>query len=158
MNGADPLAQLRDIHLPDPIGWWPPAPGWWLVGVAVLLLVAATARYLVRRIKNGEFRREARRELRLLAENREAMDDRQLVEQLSILLRRVAIRAYGRETVAPLAGQRWLGFLDRTGDTDRFTAGPGTVLGEGHYRTGIEIDPARLVPLVEKWLGRRHPC
>ena len=28
---------LRDLHLPDAIGWWPLAPGWW--GVLVILAV-----------------------------------------------------------------------------------------------------------------------
>ena len=28
---TDPLAELRDIHLPPEIGWWPPAYGWWIL-------------------------------------------------------------------------------------------------------------------------------
>ncbi|MBL4711699.1 MAG: DUF4381 domain-containing protein [Gammaproteobacteria bacterium] len=36
---------LKDIHLPEPILWWPLAPGWWMViallFVAVGLLVIA---------------------------------------------------------------------------------------------------------------------
>ena len=27
---------LRDLHLPDAIGWWPPAPGWWVLFVLAL--------------------------------------------------------------------------------------------------------------------------
>ena len=158
MNGSDPLAQLRDIHLPEPVGWWPPAPGWWLVAIAGLVLVLLAARYIHRWLGRGRFRREARHELRVLAENRSGVDDRLLIEQLNILLRKVAIEAYGREQVAPLVGRRWLEFLNSKGDTDRFTNGPGMVLGEGHYRPEVKADPDRLVPLLEKWLGRRHPC
>ena len=38
MNPSIDLSQLplRDIHLPGPIGWWPPAVGWWLVAALVL--------------------------------------------------------------------------------------------------------------------------
>ena len=28
---------LRDLHLPEAIGWWPLAPGWWLV-IAIALV------------------------------------------------------------------------------------------------------------------------
>ncbi|MDP7406676.1 MAG: DUF4381 domain-containing protein, partial [SAR324 cluster bacterium] len=27
----DPLAALRDVHLPPAVSWWPPAPGWWII-------------------------------------------------------------------------------------------------------------------------------
>ena len=30
-NAPDPLKDLRDLHMPDPISWWPPAFGWWMV-------------------------------------------------------------------------------------------------------------------------------
>ena len=36
---------LRDLHLPEAIGWWPLAPGWWiliaiaLVGLGFLIIV-----------------------------------------------------------------------------------------------------------------------
>ena len=32
--------ELRDIHLPDPLSWWPPAIGWWLLVIGSLALVA----------------------------------------------------------------------------------------------------------------------
>ena len=41
----DPLAELRDIHLPGPIEVWPPALGWWLV--AILLSCALLALVMV---------------------------------------------------------------------------------------------------------------
>lgn len=36
----DPLAELKDIHLPDPISWWPLAIGWWLL-LAIIIILAA---------------------------------------------------------------------------------------------------------------------
>lgn len=34
-------AQLRDVHLPEPITWWPPALGWWLLAGVIVLGLAA---------------------------------------------------------------------------------------------------------------------
>ena len=41
MNPEDPLSlPLRDIALPAEIGWWPLAPGWWVLVTIVALALA----------------------------------------------------------------------------------------------------------------------
>ena len=45
-QAPNPLDQLRDIHLPEPISWWPPAPGWWILAVASCALLAWILKYL----------------------------------------------------------------------------------------------------------------
>lgn len=43
--GDDPLAGLRDIHLPPDVPFWPPAPGWFaLAGLVVLVLLVLAVR------------------------------------------------------------------------------------------------------------------
>ena len=158
MNGPDPLAQLRDIHLPDPVGWWPPAPGWWLLAMVLLAIIAATTHFISRYIRRNRYRKEARQELQRLNAERLGHSTRHTVEQLAMLLRRVAIQTCGRVAVAPLVGQAWLKFLDSKGETDQFTAGPGKVLGEGHYRPTVEADLDQLFQLVEKWIRRSKQC
>ena len=42
----DLLAQLKDIHVPLEPLWWPPAPGWWLLCLVVLILISLALRWL----------------------------------------------------------------------------------------------------------------
>ena len=40
---------LRDLHLPPDIGWWPMAPGWWvLLAIAAAALVWLSYQYFLR--------------------------------------------------------------------------------------------------------------
>ena len=158
MNSPDPLAQLRDIHLPDPVSWWPPAPGWWLLALVALAFIAAATHFILRYIRRNRYRKEALQELQKLNENRGGLSTRDAVEQLAMLLRRVAIQTCGREAVASLVGQAWLRFLDNKGGTNQFTAGPGKVLGEGQYQQTVEADLDRLHQVVEKWIRRSKQC
>ena len=107
--GADPLAQLRGLHLPEAVGAWPPAPGWWvLAGLAAALCVVLIA--IVRR-RRRSLARIALRELDGIAQRHSTAPDLQpLAAALSELLRRVALVRFGARAAA-LHGTAWKDFL-----------------------------------------------
>ncbi len=45
--------QLQPIVLPEPVKWWPPAPGWWLLA-ATLLIAIVLWRYVKHRRLQGQ--------------------------------------------------------------------------------------------------------
>jgi len=144
------LSQLRDIHLPAPVSWWPPAPGWWLL-LALLLTLLLFGYWLLRRRRQNAWRREALAQLQQLRGSNEATT----AAQLSVLLRRVAISRYPQAEVASLTGEAWLAFLDKTlGEGSPFQSGPGRALLTGPYAATVDLDAPALLTLVERWIKR----
>ncbi len=123
--------ELRDIHLPDEPGFWPPAPGWWLL----FGLLLALALWLGR-LGWGQYRRLRRRQRILLELDRlksAGLRGPALISAVSALLKRVALSRYPRTEVAALTGEPWVAFLDRTGGEGRFASGAGKALADGAY-------------------------
>ncbi|MEX1033661.1 MAG: DUF4381 domain-containing protein [Cellvibrionaceae bacterium] len=160
----DPLAQLRDIHVPDPVSWWPPAPGWWIV--AILILAALGLAWWLRRQYRARnaYRRAARHELAQAWDRlrRDGNLDR-YIEALGQILRRAALVAFPRQRVNGLHGEAWLRFLDESlpankGSAEPFSQGPGHDLLVLPYRP---VDPSRnlepLHNLVMDWLTHHGP-
>lgn len=153
---SDPLSGLKDIHLPPDIGWWPPAIGWWLV-IALAGIVLGFAGYMIiKYFNNRRYRKEALAELReIFTRYQESRSVEKFLQDISVLLRRVAIQAYGRIEVADLSGNQWLEFLGRTGSTDDFIHGSGSALGSDLYKPKAAADPEKVYSMVEKWI-RKH--
>lgn len=155
-----PLAGL-DLHdilaAPSP-GFWPPAPGWWVLAVLLLGVLSVSGWRLV-----TAWRRR-RRQARILGEL-DALSTRrpdQVAIQVSTLLRRVALMGFSRREVAPLSGKDWLAFLDRTGGNGAFIHGAGKVLATAPYASAHSVtdtDNDALIALARQWikqnLGRR---
>lgn len=149
---------LRDIHLPQEIGWWPPAVGWWILAILALLLVYGLTRayrYFTRRTAPTQ----AARLLNILSQEHD-MPPLEKVRQLSCLLRRLAISTDARSEVAGLHGTAWLNYLDQTVPGTPFTQGPGRMLADEPFRQHFVLSGNRipeqevlaLVQLSRQWI------
>lgn len=141
--------ELRDIHAPGSPEFWPPAPGWWLLGLLLLALLAGLGYLGWREVRRWRWRQRILRELAELPEQAPGAD---LSAAVSQLLKRVALWRYPHESVAALTGQAWLAFLDRTGGEGQFTTGPGQVLEQGPYALAPDCDAPALRTLARAWL------
>lgn len=126
---------LRDLHLPDPVGWWPLAPGWWML----IALVACAMLWLAlkgwRRYRHNASRRLAIRKLaEIQKEFTAGVDAVTLGRQLSELTRRAMLAYAPRGEVAGLTGDAWLQWLDRGLEGKPFSEGPGRTLESLPYR------------------------
>ena len=143
---------LKDIHLPAHISWWPPAIGWWILAALILLLLV-TAVWLYKRLTRATAYKSAKKTFAALQHN-SALDKQQKIQQLSILMRRVAISEYSRAQTASLSGPAWLAFLDQGLPDQPFSNGIGRLLIDAPFRPTepLASDVTDLFILCEKWL------
>ncbi len=145
---------LKDIHLPDSLAWWPPAPGWWLLPIALLLLSMAI-RWVWKRLARKTAVHAARRLLKNLGGENDTL---QTLTDLSALLRRTAMSIDTRGKVAGLQGSAWLDYLDRSLPEQPFKLGVGRCLADAHYRPSLpdDVDIPALIALCERWLKQQE--
>jgi Domain of unknown function (DUF4381) len=143
---------LRDIHLPEPIGWWPPALGWWLLAILIPLVLALI--FWLYKFLTRKTAIKAAKKLLLNIKQGHQRDNSQKLKELSILIRRVAISTTARSGCAGLTGRQWLEFLDRSVKGAPFTQGIGQLLANAPYqhRSPTEQEISQLTSLCEDWL------
>jgi hypothetical protein len=148
---------LRDIHLPDALGWWPLAPGWWFL---ILLAASGLVYFLYKEFlkwRRNAARRVALSELRRVRTEYEAgADALVLAKELSELLRRATLAYAPRGEVAGLTGESWLEWLDRGLDDRPFTTGTGRTIESLPYvrpeSVSEDVDMGGLIDIVQRRL------
>ncbi len=155
MNNTPPTLDLRDIHGAPPPEFWPPAPGWWVLGVLVIAALTVVTVWLYRRYRMYRQRQRVLAELEQLKALDASRQAAEFTTAVSTLLRRVALMRYARQRVAPLSGVEWLHFLDETGGGGEFSTGAGRVLAYGSYAPqpqDVAVD--QLLILVRSWIKK----
>lgn len=156
MPTANPLEQLKDIHLPDAIGFWPPALGWWLLTASLIaILIAAIVLYKHRR-KNAYRRAAVQQVNKLFSDYQQQQQSHQLTGELNRLLKAVALQSYATEQVSRLTQKKWLDFLDNSANMQAFGQGAGQILASAPYDQSSELtDAAALKQCCIAWI-RSH--
>ena len=151
MNDSDPLANLRDIHLPADVGWWPLAPGWWvLIAVIFALLVWAMYKWLKRR-KHQQLLLDVKQELiQIQSQFNQQQSKQTLILSYSELLRRLLMLHLGREDTARLSGQKWFELISNYVPDQQLSEELITLMTDGKYQRKVELaDPAPLINWAE---------
>ena len=155
MNNFEQLP-LRDIHLPEPVSWWPPGLGWWLllaVSIPVAFLIWRGFKNLSVQRQKRNLRRSIQREIdRIEAEYHSTTNANKLLQDLSILVRRVAMSNYPRKDVAGLCGKKWEGWLRDQAVGRSLDEQSIQVLVDGPFRKDLTVDAAGLLPSYRAWI------
>ena len=150
MDDPADLSHLADIVVPPPVPWWPPAPGWWILGAALLAALAISGWSAIRRYRKNAYRRAALAELAAIG----TVSSPASAAAVSAILKRVALAAYPRAEVANLTGAAWLAFLDRAASTTDFTRGPAAALAQAAY--GAPLSDGEAVLAAARFFVTHH--
>jgi hypothetical protein len=163
MNGLD---QLQPLISPPPVGFWPPAPGWWLL--LVLLPAIGFGLWKLRHLLPGKqpdapveqpldpVRLAALAELARMPKPYDGAPAGAWLQQLNGLLKRLCRNHYPGANSHTLNGRQWLAFLDNRCPAAGLTRW--MVLVEGAYKPECKLDDKAIVGLsqaVETWI-RKH--
>lgn len=151
----DLLSQLRDIHGAAPLGWWPPAPGWWLLALLLLVLLGWLGRRVLVRYRVHQRRKQMLGWVDHLNANIDPQRDPQAyLSTLNRIFKLVALRAFPDQQCAVLNGQEWADFLIEKMNQKQSAASLG-VLATGPYDPAPKFNPEQLSELSRYWI-RQH--
>jgi hypothetical protein len=101
-----PELPIAEIHLPAQVSMWPPAYGWWIVLLLILITLFAVFKLVQKWRKNRVQRNFALDEL-----NAVDLEHYAAWQQINEIMKRAAMVYYPRAQVAALTGEKWKTFL-----------------------------------------------
>lgn len=108
------LSMLRDARAPEAIGWWPLAPGWWILIVLLIMATSVVSYLAIRHSNKNRYRRNALREASMLYTDYTGDNDgKAYLNNISQLLRRIIASICGREMTANLSGSNWVNLINQ---------------------------------------------
>lgn len=159
MDSEELLAQLADIHLPEPVSFWPPAPGWWILALLLLIAAGFALRQLFALRTRQKICDYALAELdRCYQHLNEASaadpNERKLryVNEVNSVLRRVALVHFPQSNVASLGGQAWVDFIREKGESSLLNEELAAALAHGRFQTRCQVDTDALHQMSRSWV------
>jgi len=149
--GGEQMWGLKELAYPEAIPFWPQTPGWWIAGLLILALLAWFVWRARHRWNQNSYRREALLSLEMMH------NDPARAKQLPFLLRRSALTACDRTSVASLRGADWISWLNETAGREVFEQEAAETLDRLAY-SNADIPSREVEPLLaasREWV-RKH--
>ncbi|MFV0565972.1 MAG: DUF4381 domain-containing protein [Flavobacteriaceae bacterium] len=108
---TQPEVTLQPLYEPEAVKFTFSTVGWKILGVVMAILFLML---LYKAVKNYIKNANRRKALALMQQS-------PAPQTIFVLLKQLAIEAYGRKQVSTLYGKQWLGFLDETGKGVHFS-------------------------------------
>lgn len=147
----NPLDELKDIHLPADISWWPLAPGWWMLLILGIALVAGSYAFYHFVIQKRAYRKAALKELENLDATTFGPDA--YIESVAAIIRRTAIHTEKMQTktttVAQLQGKQWQEYLQQAMPTEQ-----AQIIAVSRYQPVKALDASALQQAAAQWIKR----
>lgn len=153
-NLQELLKDLRDIHEPEAISAWPPAIGWWLLPIVILVVLYLLYRWW-KKASTPNYKKLALQEFKNIKTNYDInKDSHGVAGELALLIRKAMVAKYGNEEVAGLIEEEWLYKLDTISHTQSFSDGPGRVIVTAPYAKHSDVDVDGLFEATHKLLRK----
>ena len=145
--------QLRDVHLPEAISWWPLAYGWWISIVLALFGISALVYYLLRKRKQNAYRHSAIKELNTAYTLWQQQNDvAAYLQSANAILKRAVLHFTKQQGIASQSGQAWLNTLASSA-TSELSAELKNAFGSQIYRVDADADIKLVHNEISHWLA-----
>lgn len=153
MNDSAKLLPLKDIHLPEAPGFWPLAPGWWIL--IVVVIISITAAFYISKVLIKKHRQKRALNQRILSEFKniqlaynDSKNQHQLACDISAFLRRLILHELKAGDAVSLADDEWIVGLEYLTGVD--LSAHKKALVEAPYNPNIQFDVMGLIKDIEK--------
>ena len=147
---------LGPLYEPNAVRFSFETPGWYLLGGFLLLFAVLFFLKWLKRYQKNKYRREALKTIARIEQNLQNPNESNQFNDILILLKLVAIKAFGRQEVAQLYGNEWLEFLESKGIHTPFTQYKQIILNTLYETTLVDLKETKeLIELSKRWI-RTH--
>ena len=144
---------IGKLYVPEPVHFSFDTPGWYLLGGLLFLFVVLLLFRWLKHYRENTYRSEALKNLAIIEDRVNKQQDVLCLNDVLVLLKVVAIKAYGRQEVAQLYGNDWLIFLETKGENIPFTQYKHSILNSLYEAVIVDIKELKtILELSKKWI------
>ncbi len=154
MADTNPLANLRDIHLPEAVSIWPLGPGYYALLALVIVVLLLIIKHRHHRNRTAPKREALLTLTKIETSYHEGAPPKLVAAEVNHLLKQVALVYHPRTDVAGLHSVDWLSFLESTSRNIDFKSVQAGLV-DTPFNPDSEEDLDALLSAARRWIQQR---